>query len=69
MSRHMGRPGASGHALVAPHHIVDVAAAFARVKYENFVSRNGAAGWVCDTHWAPVVECVVSVRVTGIGDR
>ncbi|PNW84729.1 hypothetical protein CHLRE_03g156350v5 [Chlamydomonas reinhardtii] len=36
MSRHMGRPGASGHALVAPHHIVDVAAAFARVKYENF---------------------------------
>ncbi len=24
--------------LVAPYHIVDVAAAFARVKYENFVS-------------------------------
>ncbi|KAG2455003.1 hypothetical protein HYH02_000828 [Chlamydomonas schloesseri] len=39
MVRHMGRtggPGGRGAPAVAPHHIVDVAAAFARVKYENF---------------------------------
>ncbi|KAG2440242.1 hypothetical protein HXX76_004354 [Chlamydomonas incerta] len=40
MMRHMGRPGAgpggAGHTAVAPHHIVDVAVAFARVKYDNY---------------------------------